>query len=254
MNSNELEIRNKIIEAGHILLEKKLIARTWGNISARLNESEFIITPSGKPYDALTTNDLVKVNMNDLSYEGNIKPSSEKGMHANLYLLKDKMNFIVHTHQNYATAISLVDFDLNFVNIAKYGLPSTKALAENVVIAMDDSINNTVLMKNHGVVSMGETMEEAFNNCEMLESKARALFDEIKVDNKKKNKPYVDDYAQMYAFSKKPVDKNDTEALELLKFKNDLASQIPNVKPMKYFDVMIQHLVYKMKYSKLKDK
>ena len=75
MYYSENEARRLVIEAGHKLLENKLIARTWGNISARTGKDEFIITPSGRAYDTLTPDDLVKVKVADCSYTGSIKPS-----------------------------------------------------------------------------------------------------------------------------------------------------------------------------------
>ena len=106
MYYSENEARKLVIEAGLRLLENKLIARTWGNISARISKDEFIITPSGKAYDRLTPDDLVKVRVSDCSYSGNVKPSSEKGVHAAAYALRSHVGFIIHTHQYYASAVA----------------------------------------------------------------------------------------------------------------------------------------------------
>ena len=72
------EAKQAVIEAGHILLETGLIARTWGNVGARISDTQFVITPSGKPYETLTPDDIVVVNIADCGYEGDVKPSSEK--------------------------------------------------------------------------------------------------------------------------------------------------------------------------------
>ena len=72
-----LEAKNIVIKAGHELLKAGLIVRTWGNISCRINEKQFVITPSGMAYDSLTPDDIVLVNIADLSYDGDVKPSSE---------------------------------------------------------------------------------------------------------------------------------------------------------------------------------
>ena len=106
MYYSETEARKIVIEAGLKLVEKKLIARTWGNISARISSDEFIITPSGRAYDSLSPSDLVKVRIKDCSYSGNIKPSSEKGVHAAAYSLRSHVGFIIHTHQYYASAVA----------------------------------------------------------------------------------------------------------------------------------------------------
>ena len=65
MAYNENEARALVIRAGHLLTERGLIARTWGNISARISDSEFIITPSGLAYDTLRPEQLVRVSIAD---------------------------------------------------------------------------------------------------------------------------------------------------------------------------------------------
>ena len=76
------EAKKLVIEAGKKLIETGLIARTWGNVSARISDTQFVITPSGRAYETLTPDELVVVNIEDCSYEGYIKPSSEKGVNA----------------------------------------------------------------------------------------------------------------------------------------------------------------------------
>ena len=71
------EAKKLVIEAGHRLLNEGLIVRTWGNISARISDEQFVITPSGKNYEGLTPDDIVVVNIKNCAYEGDIKPSSE---------------------------------------------------------------------------------------------------------------------------------------------------------------------------------
>ena len=78
MSYTEEEARRLVVDAGIRLVKEGLTARTWGNISARISDSEFIITPSGMAYESLGPGDLVRCRIEDCSYEGEIKPSSEK--------------------------------------------------------------------------------------------------------------------------------------------------------------------------------
>lgn len=175
---SENEARRLVINAGHVLLEKKLIARTWGNISARISENEFIITPSGRAYDTLTSDELVKVRVDDLSYEGSIKPSSEKGVHAVGYALRGDVNFIIHTHQFYASAICAGEKDTDFAPCAGYGLPGTKTLRESIRKAVKDNPEkNSFLMAKHGAICFGKDMESAFEEADTLEKNCKALFE-----------------------------------------------------------------------------
>ena len=73
-----MQAKLAVIEAGKKLVETGLIARTWGNVSCRISDTQFVITPSGRDYLSLTPDDIVVVNLEDLTYEGDIKPSSER--------------------------------------------------------------------------------------------------------------------------------------------------------------------------------
>ena len=101
------EAKRKVIESGLRLQATGLIARTWGNISCRIDPDSFVITPSGKGYEGLSEEDIVKIRLSDESFEGDVKPSSERGVHAALYKLHPNINFIIHTHQLYATAVGV---------------------------------------------------------------------------------------------------------------------------------------------------
>ena len=65
-----MQAKELVIKAGKELIESGLIARTWGNISCRISETQFVITPSGRAYDTLTPEEIVLVNIEDLEYEG----------------------------------------------------------------------------------------------------------------------------------------------------------------------------------------
>ena len=255
----EQELRLEIINACKFLQEKNLIARTWGNVSARLNDSQFIITPSGLSYDLTKPEDLVIVNIEDYSYdESQRKPSSEKKVHASAYKQRKDVNFIVHTHQHFASAICAEEKDVtllngSFVPCAKYGMPSTGKLQKNCEGAFKKNpSSNMFLMAKHGVVTFGKTMKEALDNAVSLEDECEKLFNK-NVPNftiPSNMKAYLDDYAQMFPLQ----DGEDEEAIDLVKKKNAAAMLYSsNTKPLNFFDAKIQHLVYKMKYSKLKN-
>ena len=229
----EEQARQLVIEAGLKLVEDGLVARTWGNVSARCGDNEMVITPSGIGYDILKPSDLVKVNIVDLSYDSNIKPSSEKGFHAAVYKLRKDINFVIHTHQTYASAVAADERSLPYAPCAEYGLPGSDTLKKNVVQVIDRHKNHKkFLLAKHGALLLGENMEEAFNMAETLEndcmeeffsripSMDKDVWEDINVDKyeTKRNpyvklvrdqfigeccragitvKPYLDDFAQM---------------------------------------------------------
>lgn len=177
-----MQAKELVIKAGHELIESGLIARTWGNISCRINDTQFVITPSGRAYETLTPEEIVLVNIEDLEYEGEIKPSSEKGIHAACYKLRPEVNFVIHTHQVNASIISALGNDINNIEgenataigtnvpIAAYGLPGTKKLRKGVIDAITRSDSKAAIMAHHGAVCMGVDYDDAFNVANKLEA------------------------------------------------------------------------------------
>ncbi|MBQ0125076.1 MAG: class II aldolase/adducin family protein [Clostridiales bacterium] len=258
MAYSESEARALVIEAGHRLLENKLIARTWGNISARVSDDEFVITPSGMAYDTLTPDKLVLVKIADLSYGGEIKPSSEKGIHAAAYALRSDVNFIIHTHQHYASVVCADECDTDFAPCAAYGLPGTKKLKKAMIACMTaHSDKYAFLMAHHGALCLGRDDSHAFALADELESDCRRLY-ELRAsagENAGETRPWLDDYAQIVGNGKDAITDDDAEAVAMIKQKNtDAAKYVRSGKPIGALDAWIQHFVYKKKYSKIKDR
>ena len=177
-----MQAKLAVIEAGKNLVKTGLIARTWGNVSCRISDTEFVITPSGRSYENLTPDEIVKVKIEDLSYEGDIKPSSEKGVHASAYKLRPECNFVIHTHQLNASVVSVLGKDMpvesamhagvlgSKVPLAAYGMPSTKKLKNGVHAAIEGNPDSkAVIMSHHGAVCMGADCNEAFFVAQTLE-------------------------------------------------------------------------------------
>lgn len=176
-----LTAKKLVIEAGERLVETGLIARTWGNVSCRVDDKTFVITPSGKPYIGLTPDDIVEVAINTLEWGGSVKPSSEKGIHAEVYKEFPEANFVIHTHQKVASAISAVSGGIEKVvgdagkliggriHLGGYGLPGTKKLKKGVTKALRLSPSKAVIMAHHGALCFGKDSEEAFQVANMLE-------------------------------------------------------------------------------------
>lgn len=256
----EQELRKQIIDACLYLQKTGLIARTWGNVSARLNDKEFIITPSGLAYELTKPEDLVIVNIDDCSYDKTgRKPSSEKLVHASAYKTRKDVNFIVHTHQFYASAIGAKEEDVvlkngSIIPCCKYGLPSTKSLQVNCEKAFNDYKDaNAFLMAKHGAICFGKNEKDALKNAENLEKECKKIFDkQVKEFYVPKNmKAYLDDYAQMFPLQ----NGEDEEAIKMVSEKNAAAMLYAcQVKPLGFIDRNLQHLIYKLKYSKLRNK
>jgi len=262
----ETEIRNLIIDSGHKLLKEELVSRTWGNISARLDEKRFIITPSGRDYLSLRPEELVIVDIATLSHEGDIKPSSEKGIHAAIYAQHPEINFVIHTHQFYACAISAETVNKRqfYKHISPdgfdairvpYAMPGTKALCKNFTLAMKEYPDtDEFILSRHGAVVFAANADEAFNKASALELRCKAQYEKLSrdVSRGRTKKPWLDDYAQLvWLREKKECD--DMEAARLIMEKNAAAARYVHFSlPLPHVDAGIQKLVYQCKYSKLK--
>ena len=181
--------RELVLKAGLELCEAGLVARTWGNISARVSDTQYVITPSGRAYDTLTKEDIVLVNIADGTYEGDVKPSGEKGVHAAVYELCPEMNFVIHTHQNYASALSVLAREIpveecnslgSVIPCAEYGMYATELLVNNIknqIRKHKDS--KAVLMKYHGALCFGKDYDEAFAVAYDLEEVSKKEFEKL---------------------------------------------------------------------------
>ncbi len=185
---DEMTSRQLVADTGRILLEKGLVARTWGNISARVDEKRFAISPSGLGYEHMTADDVPIFHMGDETWEGSRKPSSEKKIHAAAYRIYPEVQFVIHTHQDYATAVGLVgvkdlkptpeeDEILGKIAVAPYGLPGTKKLGDNVEAALKTGAK-VVLMIHHGALILGDNREDTIKKAELLEAVCRRAVEE----------------------------------------------------------------------------
>ncbi|NLX77434.1 MAG: class II aldolase/adducin family protein [Clostridiaceae bacterium] len=175
----EGKARKLLVDTGRKLLETGLVARTWGNISCRLDEDNIVITPSGLDYTKTREEDIVKLNLSTGEWQGLHKPSGERRIHVAAYRIFPDVNFVIHTHQTYATAIGLAGFErldmtgeerekLGGVMRADYGLPGTKKLTEAVNAVLKAGAR-VVLMANHGVLLCGSSRDEAMDKAMLLE-------------------------------------------------------------------------------------
>lgn len=174
-----------LCDFGRKLVREGLVARTWGNLSIRLDEDYCLITPSGRRYEELSPLEMVKLKIDDLSYQGKIKPSSEKDLHARLYLMHPAIGAVIHTHQPQASSIAAARVDLPIIRkenrkllgamvpCAAYALPTSRALLKAVIKLYLKSDYNAILLANHGALCLGSHLDEAFIVAKTLEQSAR---------------------------------------------------------------------------------
>lgn len=251
------KIKQQVITAGRVLAETGLIVRTWGNVSARVDDDTFCVTASGRNYMKLTEEEVIDVKISDLSWSGDFKPSSEMLMHREIYRVRPETEFIIHTHQKYASAMGcsgVSDPDKGIV-ISEYGVSGSRQLAVNVAKAAGKTSGKAIIMKNHGVVTFGRSYKEAFRAAMDLEEKCRILIQKMGVPEEcRKEKPYLDDYAMLIGSGDVPDE--DREAARLLTVKNAVAAAVAKqygAAPLDEKNVEYLRKKYIESYSKLEN-
>ncbi|WP_381563520.1 class II aldolase/adducin family protein [Streptomyces eurythermus] len=153
-----------------------LVVGTSGNVSARLGDL-VLVTPSGVPYDRLTPADLTGVDLAGRRVLGTLVPTSELPMHLAVYRTTDA-RAVVHTHAVHATAVSTLVPELPLVHymaaalggpvrVAPYAPYGTDELAGNMLRALAG--RSGCLLRNHGTVTYGATLDQAYDRTAQLE-------------------------------------------------------------------------------------
>jgi L-ribulose-5-phosphate 4-epimerase len=193
-----------------------LVAWTAGNASGRDADSRFVvIKPSGISYDELTPADLVVVDESGKVMEGDLRPSSDTLSHLVIYREMPDIHGVVHTHSTFATAFAAVGRAIPAVLTAiadEFGgpIPCTgyaRVGDEEIGRAVVDEIGKSpaILLRNHGVFTVGSSVEAAVKTAVMVEDAARTVYfalqlgvpldmpeDEIAWAHRR----YVDEYGQ----------------------------------------------------------
>jgi L-ribulose-5-phosphate 4-epimerase len=173
----------------HLHLElprNNLVVWTSGNISARDRESGYVvIKPSGVRYEALQPVDMVVVDMDGNVVEGDLKPSSDTASHLYIYRHRPDVGGIVHTHSPYATAFAAIGKPIPVyltamgdefggpIPCGDFALIGGEEIGRIVVESIGDS--PAILLKNHGVFTVGETAEAAVKAAVMVEDAAKTV-------------------------------------------------------------------------------
>ena len=187
----EHKIRTLVCQAGKKIVETGLASGTWGNVSARVDGNTMLITPSGRDYSDIKTEDIVLVDINTLKSTGEMTPSSETPMHAAIYRTRPEINGIIHTHPQYGCTVAasrkevppILDDMAQLIGpglkVADYAHPGSDKMVEGVLGAIKG--RNACLLANHGAVCFGRTLDEAFTVNMILEKSCRTFIDSFAI-------------------------------------------------------------------------
>ncbi|MBI4305566.1 MAG: class II aldolase/adducin family protein [Chloroflexi bacterium] len=182
--------RRALLVAAQAMAARGLVAGTSGNLSTRLQDGLYLVTPASRAYDEMTEADLVVVNEELEPAEADHIPSSESLLHLAVYHARPDLGAVAHTHSIYASAAAAAGIAIppvldevvvqlgGPIECAEYGPPASEELARKAVKALGD--RRAALLRNHGVVGAGRTPAEAVEACVLVERVAQIfLFAEL---------------------------------------------------------------------------
>ena len=171
------------------LYSSRLVAWTGGNISAKDEDSQLVaIKPSGVKYSELSPESIVIVDLEGKVVYGNNKPSTDTSSHLYIYKNNPEVGGVTHTHSTFATAFcgagqsipciltAQADEFGGIIPCAGYAEIGNESIGENVIEMLEKYNSRTVLLKNHGVFSVGKNAEQALKNAVMAEDCAKTTF------------------------------------------------------------------------------
>ena len=177
-------LKEQILETSIYSYNQGLFAGTSGNLSAFDKESKLVvITPTSIRYDKMKADDIVVIDLEGKLVDGKHEPSSEWQMHCEIYKSRNDVFSVFHTHSPYATAfavnrrpiplilIEMVPFLGGEVPVAKFALPGTKEMGIEALKVLDRKFG--CLLSNHGVLTIGKTVDESHIRAEYVEDAAK---------------------------------------------------------------------------------
>ncbi|MER5184273.1 class II aldolase/adducin family protein [Streptomyces sp. NPDC002896] len=167
---------DELVATARRTVTEGLVVGTSGNVSVRVGGT-VLVTPSGVPYDRLTPQDAVAVDLDGNQVLGDLAPTSELPMHLAIYR-STSARAVVHTHAVHATAVSTLVPELPLIHymaaalggpvrVAPYALYGTDELAEKMLHALADRTG--CLLQNHGTITYGATLDQAYDRTAQLE-------------------------------------------------------------------------------------
>ena len=172
-----------VIRAGIMLDRYGLISLAGGNVSMRMPSGELLVTPSGMIYENMVADDVIVMDLDGTIIEGENKPSSDTPAILYIFNHRPDINAVIHTHQPYATAISLIENEFRAdlttlgnacggnVPIAPYSSPGSEEMGIDTVTYLGEG--HAVILAHHGVMTTGDSLKQALNAAVYLEECAR---------------------------------------------------------------------------------
>jgi L-fuculose-phosphate aldolase len=178
--------REAVLAGAKRMLAEGLVEGTSGNISGRLPDGLVCLSPSSVPYDTMTLDDLVVVDLEGTVVEGHRSPTTEKDLHLSALRRYPELGSVIHTHAVYATMFALAHEPIpavieevvvyvgGDVPCCDYKGTGTAELGDEVAAHLAE--RGAALLANHGLVTCGSTPEKALHNAALVERTAKIVW------------------------------------------------------------------------------
>lgn len=183
MQKTEQQLREDVVRVGRLVFDKSWVAANDGNITIRLDDKRILATPTGVCKGMMQPEDLIVCDMEGAKLCGERERTTEMAMHLTIYRMRPDVSSVLHAHPPVATGFAAAGRALNLallpevvialgsIPLADYGLPGTLALTEGMLPYIPKY--DAMLLANHGAVSYGEDVFQAFFRMETIEHFAR---------------------------------------------------------------------------------
>jgi L-fuculose-phosphate aldolase len=187
--TDEWRLREAIVETGRVAYRRGHLTANDGNISVRLSQDRILITPSGLCKGRLESGDLLVVdldgNLLQKAADPDLKPTSEQPMHLEVYRQRSDVHAVLHAHPPYATALTVAGREIrndvlpevmllmDEIPITDFAAPSSPENA--AVIREPIKEYDAIMLRQHGSLTVGPTLDQALIHLDRLEHVARVL-------------------------------------------------------------------------------
>ena len=183
MAQSPFEIKKEICDIGKRIYDHGFVAANDGNISVKVGPNEYYCTPTGVSKGFMTPDMIIKIDANGNKIDGKLNPSSEIKMHMRVYQERPDAGAVVHAHPPVATAFTVAGVELDQyilpeailtignVPTCDYGMPSTMEIPESLMPYIQK--HDAFLLKNHGALTVGNTLLRACFTMEEVEFNAK---------------------------------------------------------------------------------
>lgn len=180
------EVRRAVLDAAKSMYARGLVEGTAGNVSGRVDDGTVVVTPSSLSYEEMTLGDLVVVDLEARVVAGTRSATSEKGVHLATLAAYPEVGGVVHCHATHASMFAVAHLPIpaaidefvvyigGDVPVGEYQPSGSDALSAEVARHLGD--RSAMLMANHGLVTVGKSVEDALHSALVVEHNARIMW------------------------------------------------------------------------------